>query len=154
MCSNKLLPKIATFIGTAEPHSFDALVSKESNVERKISRQKGNTQREFRRKNTKGKKPRNIGEVMATFVNIGRKNGKGKEGLKMLTLEKRKKTKYSSHDDDVEGIFNVLMKEKAIQLPEPKIPYKVDKIDDPKYCCYNRIISHPLLECYILKNII
>ena len=39
---------------------------------------------------------------MATFVNNGRQNGKGKEGLKNLTLEKRKKTKYSFHDDDVE----------------------------------------------------
>ena len=62
--------------------------------------------------------------------------------------------KYSFHDDDVEGIFNELMKEKAIQLPEPKRPSEVDKIDDPKYCHYHRIISHPLSECYILKNII
>ena len=74
---------------------------------------------------------------MATFVNNGRQNGKGKEGLKKLTLEKRKKIKYSFHDDDVEGIFNELMKEKAIQLPEPKIPSEVDKIDDLKYCHYH-----------------
>jgi len=30
MCSNNLLPEIATFIGIAEPQSFDALVSKAS----------------------------------------------------------------------------------------------------------------------------
>ena len=91
---------------------------------------------------------------MATFVNNGRQNGKGKEGSNKLTLKEIKKMKYSFHDDDVEGIFNELMKEKAIQLPEPKRPSKVDKIDDPKYCCYHRIVSHPLSECYILKNII
>ncbi|KAL4614682.1 hypothetical protein ACB092_07G071000 [Castanea dentata] len=125
MCSNNLLLEIATFIGTAEPHSFDALVSKASNVERQISRQKSTMQR-----------------------------GRSKEGSKKLTLEEKKKTKYSFHDDDVEGIFNELMKEKAIQLPEPKRPSEVDKINDPKYCRYHRIISHPLSECYILKNII
>ena len=91
---------------------------------------------------------------MATFVNNGRQNGKGKEGSKNLTLEEKKKTKYSFHDDDVEEIFNELMKEKAIQLSKPKRPSEVDNVDDPKYCRYHRIISHPLSECYILKNII
>ena len=37
MCSNNLLLEIATFVGTVEPHSFDALVSKASNVERQIA---------------------------------------------------------------------------------------------------------------------
>ena len=37
MCSNNLLLEIAIFIGTAKPQSFDALVSKASNVERKIA---------------------------------------------------------------------------------------------------------------------
>ena len=46
------------------------------------------------------------------------------------------------------------MKEKAIQFPEPKRPSEVDKVDDPKYCHYHWIISHPLSKCYILKNII
>ena len=156
MCSNNLLPEIATFIGIAKPQSFDALVSKASNVERKIARQKSTTQRgrNLEEKNIEGKKPLNNGEVMATFVNNGRQNGKGKEGSKNLTLEEKKKTKYSFHNDDVEEIFNELMKGKAIQLPEPKRPSEVDKIDDPKYCHYHRIISHPLSECYILKNII
>ena len=110
--------------------------------------------RNLEEKNTEGKKPQNNGEVMATFVKNGRQNGKGKEGSKNLTLEEKKKMKYSFHDDDVEGIFNELMKEKAIQLPEPKRPSEVDKINDPKYCYYHRIISNPLSKCYILKNII
>ena len=58
MCSNNLLPEIATFIRTAEPQSFDALVSKASNVERQIARQKSTTQRghNLEEKNTEGKK--------------------------------------------------------------------------------------------------
>ena len=45
MCSNNLLPEIATYIGTVEPQSFDALVSKANNVERQIARQKSTMQR-------------------------------------------------------------------------------------------------------------
>ena len=45
MCLNNLIAEIATFIGIAKPQSFDALVSKASNVERKIARQKSTTQR-------------------------------------------------------------------------------------------------------------
>ncbi|KAL6284692.1 hypothetical protein ACE6H2_015621 [Prunus campanulata] len=43
MCYNNLIPNIATFVATAEPQSFDALVSKASNVERQIPRQKSAT---------------------------------------------------------------------------------------------------------------
>ena len=43
MCANNLDPQIATYIGIAEPQNFDALVSKASNVERQLARQR-NTQ--------------------------------------------------------------------------------------------------------------
>ena len=58
MCSNNLLPEIATFIGIAEPQSFDALVSK-AKQERQIARQKSTTQRgcNLEEKNSEGKKP-------------------------------------------------------------------------------------------------
>ena len=38
MCSNNLLPEIATFVGFVESQSFDALVSKTSNFKRQIAR--------------------------------------------------------------------------------------------------------------------
>ena len=40
MCVNNLDPQIATYVGTAEPQNFYALVSRASNVERQIARQK------------------------------------------------------------------------------------------------------------------
>jgi len=41
MCANNLDPQIATYVGsTAEPQNFDALMSKASNVERQLARQK------------------------------------------------------------------------------------------------------------------
>jgi len=40
MYANNLDPPIATYVGTAEPQNFDALVSKASNAERQRARQK------------------------------------------------------------------------------------------------------------------
>ena len=158
MCSNNLSPEIATFVGTAEPQTFDALVSKASNVERQIARQKSVTQKlrtSDERKIESNKKPTKKGESMATFVNTKENNnGKNNEQARRPSLKERKEVKYSFHDDDVEAIFKQLMKEKAIKLPEPKRPSEVDKTDDPKYCPYHRIVSHPLKECYVLKNVI
>ncbi|KAL8151477.1 hypothetical protein V2J09_021285 [Rumex salicifolius] len=43
---------------------------------------------------------------------------------------------------------------KLLTLPEPKRPKEVGKTDDPKYCPYHRLISHPITNCYVLKDII
>ena len=57
-------------------------------------------------------------------------------------------------DDDVQGIFDELMAARAISLPEPKRPTKVNKTNDPRYCLYHKIISHPIKDCYVFKDII
>ncbi|CAK9183778.1 unnamed protein product, partial [Ilex paraguariensis] len=74
---------IATIVGTAEPHSFDALVSKARNVERQIGRQKNVPQKSRMTKDKKfdNKKQTKKDEAMPTFVNVNKKieNGKGNE---------------------------------------------------------------------------
>lgn len=39
-------------------------------------------------------------------------------------------------------------------LLEPKRLEEVKMIDDSKYCWYHRIVSHPIEEFYVFKNII
>ena len=47
------------------------------------------------------------------------------------------------------------MAAKPISLPEPKRrPAEVNKTNDPKYCPYHRIISHPKKDCHVFKDII
>jgi len=46
------------------------------------------------------------------------------------------------------------MAAKPISLLEPKRPAEVNKTNDPKYCLYHRIISHPIKDCYVFKYII
>ncbi|CAL2227449.1 unnamed protein product [Prunus armeniaca] len=153
MCYNNLIPDIATFVATAEPQSFDALVSKASNVERQIARQKSASQKnQFGEKKNDKKSAK--GESLATFVKTEKKNDKGqnKDPPKRLTLKERKEVKYSFDDDDVEEIFDQLLASKGITLPESKRPAEANKTNDPKYCRYHRLISHTLKDCYILKD--
>ncbi|XP_024199875.1 uncharacterized protein LOC112203083 [Rosa chinensis] len=152
MCSNNLLPEIATFVSTAEPQTFDALVSKASNVERQIARKKTSTQGMI----FKSKKTDSTRDSLATFVKTDEKSNvcKGKERSRKLTLKERKEVKYSFDDDDVEQIFSELYKAKEIELPEPKRPTDVNKTKNREFCRYHRIVSHPTSDCFILKNII
>ncbi|KAI5347415.1 hypothetical protein L3X38_015294 [Prunus dulcis] len=156
MCYNNLLLEIATFVATAEPQSFDALVPKASNVEIQIARQKTTTKIQIGEKKSEGKKTFKKGESIATFVKTDKKNdrGKGKEETRRLTLKERKEVKYTFDDEDVETILDELLAAKAIKLPEPKCPTEVDKTNDSKYCRYHRIVSHPLRDYFVLKNMI
>jgi len=46
------------------------------------------------------------------------------------------------------------MAAKAISLLEPKRHAEVNKTNDPRYCPYHRIISHPIKDYYVFKDII
>ncbi|KAI5338767.1 hypothetical protein L3X38_018039 [Prunus dulcis] len=114
---------IATFVATAEPQSFDALVSKASNVERQIAHQKSATQKiQFGEKKNDKKSAK--GESLATFVKTEKKSDKGqsKDPPKMLILKERKEVKYSFDDEDVEEIFDQRLASNGITLPESKRP--------------------------------
>ena len=165
ICYNNLIPEIATFVGIAEPRTFDELVSKASNVEKQMSRKNvfGKMIQDLeRRSDTKkgdDKRMPKKGDSMATFVKVDKKNDNVKrkeeaKGTRRLSLKERKEVKYSFDDEDVGTIFEELLAAKMITLPEPKRPAEVNKTDDPKYCRYHRLISHTIEDCYILKDII
>ncbi|KAM1786196.1 hypothetical protein ACFX12_039014 [Malus domestica] len=165
ICYNNLIPEIATFVGIAEPRTFDELVSKASNVEKQMSRKNvigkmiQDLENKSDTKNGDNKRMSKKGDSMATFVKVDKKsdNIKRKEetkGTRRLSLKERKEVKYSFDDEDVGTIFDELLAAKMITLPEPKRPAEVNKTDDPKYCRYHRLISHTIEDCYILKDII
>ena len=47
-----------------------------------------------------------------------------------------------------------LLNEQLIQLSECKRPEQAGKVNDPKYCKYHRVISHPVGKCFVLKELI
>ena len=44
------------------------------------------------------------------------------------------------------------MAAKVLTLPEPKRPSEVDMVEDTNYFPYHRLISHPIEDCYVLKD--
>ncbi|KAL4596013.1 hypothetical protein ACB092_12G133300 [Castanea dentata] len=61
---------------------------------------------------------------------------------------------YPFLDADIPEMLEQLFNLKLIELLECKRPEEVGKVDDPDYCKYHRIISHPIQKCFVLKELI
>jgi len=68
------------------------------------------------------------------------------------TLKELEAKAYPFPDSDVPAILDELLAKKVIDLPESKRPDEANKVDDPKYCKYHRIVSHPTARCFVLKE--
>ena len=71
-----------------------------------------------------------------------------------VSLRELEQKQYPFPDSDVPDMLEQLLEKKLIELPEPKRPNEKDKVNDPKFCKYHRIISHPTEKCFILKELI
>ncbi|KAA0035943.1 ty3-gypsy retrotransposon protein [Cucumis melo var. makuwa] len=77
----------------------------------------------------------------------------GSEGRR-LTLKERQEKVYPFSDSDIADMLEQLLDKQLIQLPECKRPEQAGKVDDPNYCKYHRVISHPVEKCFMLKELI
>ncbi|XP_009783263.1 uncharacterized protein [Nicotiana sylvestris] len=75
-----------------------------------------------------------------------------KEEKRRPTLKELEAKVYPFPDSDVPTILDELLDKKVIDLPESKRPEEIDKVGDPKYCKFHRVISHPTEKCFILKE--
>ena len=66
-------------------------------------------------------------------------------------MKEAKGIKYS-FNENIEEIFKTLLEHGKLELPPSKRPSQECKIDNPNYCPYHRMISHPLKEYFILKE--
>ncbi|KAK9749697.1 hypothetical protein RND81_02G144500 [Saponaria officinalis] len=69
-----------------------------------------------------------------------------------LTLKELQAKKYLFPDSDLSSMLDDLLEKDVIQLPGPKRPDEVNKTNDPNYCRYHRLVSHPLEKCVTLKE--
>ncbi|KAF3652642.1 putative mitogen-activated protein kinase kinase kinase A-like [Capsicum annuum] len=66
--------------------------------------------------------------------------------------------KFVPKNDDKESMnvnvspVKVTTKHKLIELPEIKHPNEAGRTNDPNYCKYHRLISHPLEKCFVFKD--
>ncbi|KAA0032461.1 retrotransposon gag protein [Cucumis melo var. makuwa] len=70
------------------------------------------------------------------------------------TLRERQRKVYLFPDSDVADMLEQLIEKQLIQLPKYKRPEQAGKVDDPNYCKYHRVISHPVEKCFVLKELI
>jgi len=70
------------------------------------------------------------------------------------TLKELQEKKYPFLDLDLSGMLDDLLEKGIIQLLEPKRLEEVGRTFDPKYYCYHRMVSHPLENCIMIKELI
>ncbi|XP_051117866.1 uncharacterized protein LOC127242389 [Andrographis paniculata] len=68
------------------------------------------------------------------------------------TLKELQSKTYPFLDSDVSGIFDDLLRENLIELPNSKRPEEAGKVDDPRYCKYHRVVGHPIHNCFVFKD--
>ena len=68
-------------------------------------------------------------------------------------LKEMEERTYPFPNFDVSGMFDDLLENKIIKLPECKRPEEMGHTNDPKYCKYHRVVSHPVEKCFVLKDI-
>ncbi|KAM1317959.1 hypothetical protein ACFX2H_003144 [Malus domestica] len=61
---------------------------------------------------------------------------------------------YPFPNSDVATMLDNLLEKKVIELPECKPPEEMNRVNDPRYCKYHRIVSHLVGTCFILKELI
>jgi hypothetical protein len=45
-----------------------------------------------------------------------------------------------------------LLEANLIKLLKVKRPEEANQVDNPNYCKYHRLISHPVKKCFVLKD--
>lgn len=73
--------------------------------------------------------------------------------IKKATMKESLEKNYSFTDDLVEDMFEDLLEQKLITLPEVKRPHEERKTTHPKYCPYHRLISHTLKYIFFKDKI-
>ncbi|GKV49781.1 hypothetical protein SLEP1_g56513 [Rubroshorea leprosula] len=156
------------------PHTFEELATRAHDLEIQIARH-GNflptdahDKKESRKDVKKEVKPSKAKETMAVTtapVKISQQKPKPnpKQGVKNVedqgqkkksTLKELQQKEYPFADSEVPAIFEQLLALNLIELPAPKRPEEVGRVNDPKYCKYHRIVSHPIGKCFVLKDLI
>ncbi|KAA0032348.1 ty3-gypsy retrotransposon protein [Cucumis melo var. makuwa] len=69
-----------------------------------------------------------------------------------LTLKEIQEKVYPFPDSYTADMLELLLEKQLIQLSKCKRPKQAEKVDDPNYCMYHQVISHPIEKCFVLKE--
>ena len=71
---------------------------------------------------------------------------------KKLTLQEMQNKQYFFSNTDIPKILDQLRELNVIELLEMKRPEEAGKVNDPNYCKYHHLVSHPTQRCFVLKE--
>jgi hypothetical protein len=74
------------------------------------------------------------------------------KGKRKSTLLEMQEKQYPFPDSYVSKMLDYLLTLKVIELLEMKHPEEPNQTNDPKYCKYHRLVSHPMERCFVLKD--
>ena len=80
------------------------------------------------------------GELMASSRNRG------------SMLRDSEKNEYSYSEYDAPKMLDKLLEKGLVQLPESRRPEEIGRTNDPNYCKYHRIVSHPIEKCKAFRG--
>ena len=73
-------------------------------------------------------------------------------GKKRPTLKELQEKKYPFPNSNLPGMLDDLPEKGIIELPPSKCREKSGRTNNPKYCRYHRVVSHPSEKCITLKE--
>jgi hypothetical protein len=71
---------------------------------------------------------------------------------KKPSLKEQQKKMYPFPDSNMSRMLDDLLEANIIELSEVKRPDESNQVDNPNYCKYHRLISHPVEKCFVLKD--
>ncbi|GAA0163774.1 hypothetical protein LIER_39656 [Lithospermum erythrorhizon] len=86
--------------------------------------------------------------------NAKKKKGEDRPGMKdrrKLSLKELQENSYPFFDSDVSRMFDDLVTQKLIDLPEIR-PDEAGKVDNPNYYKCHRLVGHPIEKCFVFKD--
>jgi len=86
-----------------------------------------------------------IVELSGTTQPKQKSNTNGNQEYKFLP-------KYSFNDEHVVPIFHLLHKSNKHKLLEVWWPNEIGRINDPNYYLFHRMVNHPTIRYYVLKD--
>ncbi|KAL0924292.1 hypothetical protein M5K25_005106 [Dendrobium thyrsiflorum] len=81
----------------------------------------------------------------------GGERSKLRTGDRITSLKEKMNREYSFKRESVAKLFKQALNA-GLELPECKRPEEADQNDNPSYCPYHRVISHPIEDCYVFKD--